>query len=78
MKLSELAFNKIAKWSKQTLNIIYSEYIWQDRYEEWILDIQDLRVDGLAVNWFYKPDFNKERQQYEVKCIDSVFGSEIW
>ena len=71
-KLSELSATVVSKLPKQCLNIIYAELIWQERFEAWASDTEGVTVEGSQYDWFYRPEYSLERDQYEVRCIDAT------
>ncbi|XP_052820581.1 uncharacterized protein LOC128246428 [Mya arenaria] len=70
--LTEMATKEIAKFKKEHLNVIEAEYEWPEAYNEWQMSMVDVTVDGIEYEWFYHPEYSIERQQYEVRCIDST------
>ena len=62
---------------KQILNIVYCEYIWPDKYMQWLSETpvpNSPKVDGTDYPdiWFYVPEYSRAREQLEVRCIDST------
>lgn len=71
--LAEIALKVITKnFSKHELSVIQAEYLWPDRYQEWISEIGATQVNGQFYNWFYKPEYSLRRKQFEVRCVDST------
>ncbi|KAJ8316748.1 hypothetical protein KUTeg_005694 [Tegillarca granosa] len=60
---------------KTALNIAYTEYAWPERLQTWKTQSpinDEIKVIGSYPNyWFYIPEFSYDRQQLEVRCIDS-------
>lgn len=53
-----------------------AEYVWQDKLSDWKDSSRlkhDLKVStsNFPECWFYIPDYSKEREQLEVRCVDS-------
>ena len=71
-KLSELSATVVSKLPKRCLNIIYAELIRQERLEAWASETEGVTVEGSQYDWFYRPEYSLERDQYEVRCIDST------
>ena len=62
---------------KQILNIVYSEYIFPDKYMQWLSETplaKSPNVDGTDYPdiWFYVPEYSRAREQLEIRCIDST------
>lgn len=75
--LQSLAFGVLKKVSKQSLNLTYAEYIWEEEKKKWINQSpikNNIKVEGLDQPefWTYQPEFSLTRQQLEVRCIDST------
>ncbi|KAJ8316700.1 hypothetical protein KUTeg_005748 [Tegillarca granosa] len=60
---------------KTALNIAYAEYAWPERLQTWKTQSpinDEMKVIGSYPDyWFYIPEFSYDRQQLEVRYIDS-------
>ncbi|MEW8548344.1 MAG: hypothetical protein AB2693_32980 [Candidatus Thiodiazotropha sp.] len=59
------------------MNQAYAEYIWPSVYQDWIetsplKDNPKINNSSKTSFWFYTADFSEERNQLEVRCIDST------
>lgn len=77
-KLSDMCLKILqTKVPKRVLNIAHAEYHWLAELDKWenSSTIQNtVKIEGTddPEYWFYQPEFNEQRQQIEVKCIDST------
>ena len=76
--LSELSLKVlISTLTKHTMNRIYAELIWPEKYQAWVANgptKASVCLDDKQIidQWFYIPEYSERRGQLEVRCIDAT------